>query len=439
LSASMTTTIDTLNVNNAGLTTGFKLTSGRTYAVTNFSTNGSLGSLAKITASSTSAATLSKSSGTVTENFMDLSYNTASGGAMWFGGSGTTYGASVTGWIQADMGMNVNDALTLTEDKTLEISFCIDKFDSLTITEDKTLAVSTGDVEIIGGDDLTLTESLTFLLNLADVALGEDLSLTESVSIENPNLGGISGADDLTITESITAIPTLADISQSEDITLTENISATIANLGDLAINDILSLTDEPTLVNSQLGDISGVESLTITENIDFTGQLGFIDTSDSLTITESALTTVDIVVIPYDELTLTENLSIENSNLGGISASDLLTTTESLSFSVSLSDIVSGEDITIDYTTTATIPNLGALSSLFDAIALTELVSISNDNLGDISTSDSLTLTELITATIGNLGDILVSDELTLTDNYTTGGTLYIDVPLPTYSLTIT
>lgn len=60
-----------------------------------FNVRGALGSL--VTLSSTS--TLSKASGTVAVNYLNLSNSTATGGADWYAGSGSVDGGGNTGWL----------------------------------------------------------------------------------------------------------------------------------------------------------------------------------------------------------------------------------------------------------------------------------------------------------------------------------------------------
>lgn len=96
-------TFTTMNLNNGGQTNGTIFTSSTTQTVTNFSTNGSAGSLAKITSSTGgTAATLSKSSGTIIEDYMNIQDSTATGGAKWYAGSHSTNVSGNTGWIFSD-------------------------------------------------------------------------------------------------------------------------------------------------------------------------------------------------------------------------------------------------------------------------------------------------------------------------------------------------
>lgn len=92
-------TFDTININNAGLTTGLVLTAGVTQTVTTLTSNGSAGNLTKLVSSSAgSAATISKSSGTVTLNYMSIKDSTATGGATFRAPLSTNVSGN-TGWL----------------------------------------------------------------------------------------------------------------------------------------------------------------------------------------------------------------------------------------------------------------------------------------------------------------------------------------------------
>lgn len=93
-------TIATLAVNTAGMANGLILESGRTQTITTaFITNGSSGNLAKISSSTPgSAATLSKSSGTINVEYMSIKDSTATGGATWKAYNSTDVSGN-TGWV----------------------------------------------------------------------------------------------------------------------------------------------------------------------------------------------------------------------------------------------------------------------------------------------------------------------------------------------------
>ena len=99
ITVSGTNTFSSFAVNNAGLTNGLKLTSGTKQTVTSFSTNGSNNNLAKLLTTASGVATLSKSSGTVSVDYMSIASSTVTGGATWYAGSHSTNVGNNTGWL----------------------------------------------------------------------------------------------------------------------------------------------------------------------------------------------------------------------------------------------------------------------------------------------------------------------------------------------------
>jgi len=84
-------------ISNSVQPTTFTFGSGSTQTVTNWSVNGTAGNLVTINATSTSQASLSKSSGVVTSNYLDLQYSNATGGATWYALNSLDSGNN-TGW-----------------------------------------------------------------------------------------------------------------------------------------------------------------------------------------------------------------------------------------------------------------------------------------------------------------------------------------------------
>ena len=93
-------TFNQFRLANAGLTTGLLLTAGTTQTVNGFSNNGTAGNLTKLLSTSAGTpATLSKSSGNVSTNYMSIKDSTATGGAVWYAGANSTDVSGNTGWI----------------------------------------------------------------------------------------------------------------------------------------------------------------------------------------------------------------------------------------------------------------------------------------------------------------------------------------------------
>jgi hypothetical protein len=93
-----------INIENLTTTvspTALQFTSSQTATITgSFNVSGTVGNLVTITSSTSSiAATLSKSSGTINSNYLSLKDSTATGGAVWYAGSASTNVSNNTGWI----------------------------------------------------------------------------------------------------------------------------------------------------------------------------------------------------------------------------------------------------------------------------------------------------------------------------------------------------
>ena len=92
------TTIGTLM--NGASPSAFAFSSSQTINVTNFSVRGTAGNLVTITSTTAgTAATLSKSSGIVSCNYLSLKDSAATGGATWYAGANSTNVSGNSGWI----------------------------------------------------------------------------------------------------------------------------------------------------------------------------------------------------------------------------------------------------------------------------------------------------------------------------------------------------
>jgi len=79
--------------------TTFTFTSGTTTTLTNWNISGTSGNLVTIGSTAASAHTLSKASGTVSADYLTISFSTATGGATWNAGANSTDGGNNTGWV----------------------------------------------------------------------------------------------------------------------------------------------------------------------------------------------------------------------------------------------------------------------------------------------------------------------------------------------------
>jgi len=89
-----------ITIKNSTQPTTFQFASGSTTTVTNWDISGTAGNLVTIRSSTSgSAHTLSKSTGTVSSNYLSISDSTATGGATWYAGANSVDGGNNSGWI----------------------------------------------------------------------------------------------------------------------------------------------------------------------------------------------------------------------------------------------------------------------------------------------------------------------------------------------------
>jgi alpha-tubulin suppressor-like RCC1 family protein len=95
ITVSGSNTFNNFEVNNAALTTGLKITSGTTQNISNITSNGGLGNLTKISASTASGATLNKvGEGFVCLDYVNISWITGTPSDIWYVGGNSTNGGN---------------------------------------------------------------------------------------------------------------------------------------------------------------------------------------------------------------------------------------------------------------------------------------------------------------------------------------------------------
>ena len=87
-------------LSNSVQPTTFSFTAGTTQTITNWSVSGTLGNLVTIQSATAASHTLSKSTGTVSADYLTISRSTAtSSGATWYAGANSTDGSNNSGWV----------------------------------------------------------------------------------------------------------------------------------------------------------------------------------------------------------------------------------------------------------------------------------------------------------------------------------------------------
>lgn len=92
-------TFGTINFSDANNARSLLFTAGSTTTITNPNINGTAGKLMTIDSPTAAQHTLSKASGVVELNYVNINHSTAQGGAQWYAGLQSVDGGSNTGWI----------------------------------------------------------------------------------------------------------------------------------------------------------------------------------------------------------------------------------------------------------------------------------------------------------------------------------------------------
>jgi len=87
------------NTRKSASATSILFTAGTTNTFTDWNASGESTRLLTIGSVTAASHTLSKASGTVSSDFLSISYSTASGGAGWYAGANSTDGGNNSGWI----------------------------------------------------------------------------------------------------------------------------------------------------------------------------------------------------------------------------------------------------------------------------------------------------------------------------------------------------
>lgn len=233
--SSGTTTYTTLKI-DAGRPV--KFTSGTTSVIGTWDASGTSGNLITIESTSAgSAFTFSKSSGTVSADYLSLKDSTATGGASWYAGANSTDVSGNTGWIFTaapfDWTVNVNDNITVTEAIAKAVAKSV--AENVTATE----AISKAYGKAVSDGTVTITEAVAKAL-------------------------GINQSDSIAITEA-TAFNFAKNIAES--ITITEEVVNDATEGADFGGNiiEIENFQESNVLETTYLASAAAVDDTTIT------------------------------------------------------------------------------------------------------------------------------------------------------------------------------
>lgn len=238
---------------DAGATVVFG--NGTTQTISSLTAVGTLGNEIVLKSSnSTTQFTLSKSSGVVECDYLDISNSNVTGGANWYAGSNSVNGGNNTGWIWGDVFqievsdigeavdiLNILNQLSISDigsvNELVNILGLIGKTDNATATESINILNSLNVSETATGSDVIDLLLLLKELTLSEIGLGsEELSIIGSSSIELTE--NASGQDILYILNYISAHEIGSGI---EDLDILEEL-----NISDSAIgNEFLETLSE--------------------------------------------------------------------------------------------------------------------------------------------------------------------------------------------------
>ena len=91
-------TFNTINFSDATNARSLLFTAATTTTITNWNVNGTSGKLMTVDSATAATHTLTKPSGTVSSDYLNVAHSTATGGAAWYAGANSTNGGSNTGW-----------------------------------------------------------------------------------------------------------------------------------------------------------------------------------------------------------------------------------------------------------------------------------------------------------------------------------------------------
>ena len=344
--------------------------------------------------------------------------------------------------------INVSDQLNISENITPLIPlYFISVSDSINICEPSATYDNsnyTYDSSILDYDGhLPIPVELISFINK-----GDDVNISENVTLTNTQLGEISVHEDINISENLGEhnqlfINTHDDIGVSELITLTNtqlggidihddvNISENLGEHNQLFVNthDDIVISELITLTNTQLGGINIYENINISENLGEHNQL-FINIHDDITISDIVVFTGNLGGInKIDSISISELVTLINTQLGGISVHDDIMISELVTLTnIQLGGINVHDDIAISELITVNNTQLGGINT-HDDITVSELATVTNIQLGGINTHDDIVVSELITLTNNQLGNIDIHDDITIDENFGKLNRLFVNV----------
>jgi len=288
-------TYDTIS--NTVQPTTFTFSSGSTKTVTNFNVSGTAGNLVTINSSTPgSAATLSKSSGNVYRNYLNIQDSTATGGAGWYAADSVDSGNN-TGWIFDTRAVvaetsTASDAINPNLIQNSNVSEVATTSDAIAaffvaasiIAEAASITDSTSAVFVAASnidETANATDSDFAAASIFNVALAETSAAADAVS---PNLVQNSNVTETASTTDVVSPAQQMFMFVVENATATDAVSTFATFVAALA--ESASATDS-ILVGPSVFNVALFESNTATDNVNPAGSIYNVTLLTSLTASD--------------------------------------------------------------------------------------------------------------------------------------------------------
>lgn len=355
--------------------------------------SGQSGNLITIQSSSAgSVATISKSSGIVSSDYISLKDSTATGGADFYAGANSTDVSGNTGWTFSGPPLTTQDIAidTSTDNTTIEIT---------------TTEISGNDIAVgLSADNTTITQ--LHALTASDIAVGttiDDTTIQETnFVIASQDSTVALSADNATISQNHILstddiafnLTTDADTITQNQIIVTQDVAvATSLDTTDLVHNYVLSTSDISTstsLGSTTLNQLHVIASNDITHatSLDNTAltQNHIVTSSDvAIATTTDEATTMIFFTIPSEDMALTTRLDATTINQNHV------ITPSDIAFSLT------ADDETVTQTNFSLVAQDVSLSALLDNATITQNQVIATQGVTTTTRLDNVTLPTLI------------------------------------------
>ena len=215
------------------------------------------------------------------------------------------------------LSVSVNESITVTESfaggPDPSVPVAVNVFDSITVTELVPITVPTGQITRLGpfGVPISILLGQALILPTLDAVANDTITVTEAVTVKL-GFNAVEVFDSVTVVEDVTILLTLPNtlqVNTSDTILVTESVTAQPHALVP-DVSDTILVFDIATVALPFVSPVSAevFDEITTTESLTI-GQLGLsVDVSDSVTVTDAVtIGDLGLSVSVFDEITVTD------------------------------------------------------------------------------------------------------------------------------------